>query len=112
LSLVEWGGRKKEKQEKFFNALPADAFAVALDSNGLKMNSVSFAERLAELEKRYHKLYVFIGEAEGHSEVIISCVKERWSLSELTFPYEIALVALSEQIYRAAAIRNNHPYHK
>jgi 23S rRNA (pseudouridine1915-N3)-methyltransferase len=112
LSLLEWSGRKKERQEKFFSSLPADAFTVALDAKGLKMNSISFSERLAGIEKSYRRLYFFIGEAEGHSETVISGVKEMWSLSELTFPYEVALVVLSEQIYRAVSIRNNHPYHK
>ncbi|MDR2400081.1 MAG: 23S rRNA (pseudouridine(1915)-N(3))-methyltransferase RlmH [Deferribacteraceae bacterium] len=112
LTLAEWGGRKKERQEKFFNSLPQDALVVSLDAAGVKMNSSAFAKRLYELEKLYHKLYIFIGEAEGHSETVLLRARECWSLSELTFPYDIALIVLSEQIYRAGAIRSNHPYHK
>jgi 23S rRNA (pseudouridine1915-N3)-methyltransferase len=112
LSLMEWGGRKKDRQEKFFKALSADTLVVALDAKGAKMDSLAFSERLGAIESSYRRLYIFVGEAEGHSETVLSQVKECWSLSELTLPYEIVLIVLSEQIYRASTIKSNHPYHK
>jgi 23S rRNA (pseudouridine1915-N3)-methyltransferase len=112
LSLVEWGSRKKDKQEKFFKTLSADSFTVSLDAAGIKMDSPAFAKRISEIEKICRRLYIFVGEAEGHSETVISQTKESWSLSELTFPYEIALIVLSEQLYRASTINSRHPYHK
>jgi len=34
------------------------------------------------------------------------------SLSDLTMAHKVANVVLTEQIFRALSIQNNHPYHK
>ncbi|MDR2104854.1 MAG: 23S rRNA (pseudouridine(1915)-N(3))-methyltransferase RlmH [Deferribacteraceae bacterium] len=112
LSLAEWGSKTEEKAEKFFRSLKPDCLVVTLDAGGKRMDSIAFAEQLYEIQRRYRKLYIFIGEADGHSETVVLSAKQSWSLSELTFPYDIALIALAEQLYRAQAIKNNHPYHK
>jgi 23S rRNA (pseudouridine1915-N3)-methyltransferase len=36
----------------------------------------------------------------------------KWSLSPLTFTHDMTRVLVLEQLYRALAILNNHPYSK
>jgi 23S rRNA (pseudouridine1915-N3)-methyltransferase len=50
-----------------------------------------------------------IGPPEGFSE---RPQGELLSLSPLTFPHEMAMCVLVEQIYRAKTLIEGHPYHK
>lgn len=113
LEIVEWGGRSTAKEEKFFDSVKPGDRLIALDEGGKRFNnSLELSKYIEELIPFCKKLYLFVGEAEGHSELVLSKVSERWSLSGLTMSYEIALIVLTEQLYRCMTIRTGHPYHK
>jgi 23S rRNA (pseudouridine1915-N3)-methyltransferase len=87
---------------------------VCLDENGKVMTSRKFATFLESLESRGVKQTVFcVGGAYGLPSEIAATHKNITlvSLSLMTFPHEMALAMLMEQIYRARAILGGHPYH-
>jgi 23S rRNA (pseudouridine1915-N3)-methyltransferase len=109
---LEWGTPSITREERFFNALKPTDRIVALDAGGRTFDSVELAGYFDELTASCRNLYLFLGEAEGHSETVLKYVKERWSLSALTMSYEVTLVVIAEQLYRNMTIRTGHPYHK
>lgn len=58
-------------------------------------------------------LTIWIGPPDGLSPAQINTLHADliWSFGPMTLPHELATVVASEQIYRAIAILNNHPYH-
>ncbi|MFO7768346.1 MAG: 23S rRNA (pseudouridine(1915)-N(3))-methyltransferase RlmH [bacterium] len=58
------------------------------------------------------RLVFAVGGTEGHHPRLIQQARLRLALSRLTFPHDLARVVLAEQVYRALATLNNHPYHR
>ncbi|MEX2534897.1 MAG: 23S rRNA (pseudouridine(1915)-N(3))-methyltransferase RlmH [Trueperaceae bacterium] len=86
---------------------------VALDERGKSYRSTELARRLDELELAGESsLTLLIGGAEGLHDSVSEKCDERWSLSPLTLPHELARLVLLEQLYRAETIRSGHPYHR
>ena len=83
---------------------------IALTEEGITYTSKEFAEMITKLNQK--DINFVIGPAEGLSETITKNAQKCISLSKLTFPHEIALLLLIEQLYRAHTIKTNHPYHK
>jgi 23S rRNA (pseudouridine1915-N3)-methyltransferase len=52
-----------------------------------------------------------IAGAYGAAPALVACADFRWSLSRLTFLHEWARALVLEQLYRAAKIARNEPYH-
>ncbi|MDR2905620.1 MAG: 23S rRNA (pseudouridine(1915)-N(3))-methyltransferase RlmH [Helicobacteraceae bacterium] len=105
------GDPKKERAkytEAFEPFLAGGAFKIALDANGDRLNSESFAKIIANRAATKF----FIGGAFGFESEFLARCDQAISLSPLTFSHEIARVALLEQIYRALSINAAHPYHK
>jgi len=91
-------------------ALPAGAVAVALDLGGTAPTSEAFA---ALFEKWAGRPVAFlIGGAEGLDPSVPARAEHRLSLGPLTWPHFLVRGLLAEQLYRAQAIRQGHPYHR
>lgn len=58
------------------------------------------------------RMVFFIGGPEGVTDEMKSRTGEWMSFSKMTFPHELALVMLLEQLYRAHTILKGEPYHK
>jgi len=87
--------------------------AVLLDAAGKAYDSVAFAKWLGEQRDRGTREIIFVcGDADGFPELVRERVKQRVSLSPMTFSHELARVMLAEQIYRAVAILSGSPYPK
>lgn len=108
-------GRSAEAQQAESQALlnAAEGHLIALDETGKTFASRPLAEHIGALETRgISRLSLLIGGADGHHASLLSQVAERWSLSPLTLPHELARLVLLEQLYRAETIRAGHPYHR
>ncbi|HZF98849.1 MAG TPA: 23S rRNA (pseudouridine(1915)-N(3))-methyltransferase RlmH, partial [Pseudoxanthomonas sp.] len=42
----------------------------------------------------------------------LAAAHETWTLGPLTLPHMLARLLVAEQLYRAAAMLANHPYHR
>ncbi len=88
-------------------------FLVILDEKGQEFSSQSLAKFLNKQEIFGHKnISFFIGGPDGHSPTIKERANFSWSLSKLTLPHELALLVLTEALYRAYTINQNLPYHR
>jgi 23S rRNA (pseudouridine1915-N3)-methyltransferase len=89
------------------------ATAVLLDAGGKSYDSDSFAKWIGDQRDRGTREIVFIcGDADGFPQPLRERVRQKLSLSAMTYSHELARVMLAEQIYRAFAILSGSPYPK
>lgn len=93
-------------------ALPKQAHVVVLDGRGTPYTSEQLAQRLEHWRGQGRDLAFLIGGPEGHAAEVLTRADERWSLGPLTLPHMLVRLVLAEQLYRAAALLANHPYHR
>ncbi len=93
-------------------ALPRDAHAVALDGGGKPWSSDELAAQLARWRMSGRDLALLIGGPDGHAPEVLARAEQRWSLGPLTLPHMLVRLVLAEQLYRAASLLANHPYHR
>ena len=86
---------------------------ISLDERGQQLNSKDFSKLLGNWRIRGHSSFAFlIGGAYGLSQEVRDKSDFVWSLSALTFPFQLARLLTIEQLYRAFCNLNGHPYHK
>ena len=93
-------------------ALPKQAHVVALDGHGKAWTSEQLAQQLERWRGLGRDLALLIGGPEGHAPAVIVRADEAWSLGPLTLPHMLVRLLVAEQVYRAAALIANHPYHR
>ena len=93
-------------------ALPKNAHVIALDGRGRMHSSEQLAVRLEHWRGQGRDLAFLIGGPEGHAPEVLQRADETWSLGPLTLPHMLVRLVLAEQVYRAAALLANHPYHR
>ena len=93
-------------------ALPAQALVLALDLGGEAPDSEAFAALLARADEGGRTPCFLIGGAEGLDPSVTARADQRISLGPMTWPHFLVRGMLAEQLYRAQAIRANHPYHR
>jgi 23S rRNA (pseudouridine1915-N3)-methyltransferase len=83
-----------------------------LERTGTLLSSVELSERLATLAlEGVGRLVLVLAGTYGASDALLARANFRWSLSPLTFLHEWARAIVLEQLYRAAKITRNEPYH-
>ncbi len=99
--------------EEIGKMLPAGAKTVALDGSGEEMSSPDFADWIgSELNRGTRILAFVIGGPSGLHAAIREGARLRISFGKMTWTHEMCRVLLLEQLYRAACILRNIPYHK
>ena len=102
----------QEEGARVLAALPRAGHVVALDGQGRMHSSQQLAQRLEHWRGQGRDLAFLIGGPEGHADEVLARADERWSLGPLTLPHMLVRLLLAEQLYRAAAMLANHPYHR
>lgn len=90
---------------------PGDV-VVLLDENGVEMTSRQFAEFYTKTSVSGAKrLVIIIGGPYGFSQEVYDRVKNKISLSRMTFSHQMVRLVFIEQLYRAHTIIKGEPYH-
>lgn len=83
-----------------------------LERSGTMFSSEDLARRIERLpHDGIARVTFVIAGADGASAALLERADVRWSLSPLTFLHEWARIIVLEQLYRAAKIAANEPYH-
>ena len=101
-----------EEGARVLAAVPKGALVVALDGRGRAWSSEELAQRLQHWRNGGRDLALLVGGPEGHAPDVLEAADERWSLGPLTLPHMLVRLVVAEQLYRAAALLANHPYHR
>ncbi len=102
----------QEEGQRVLAALPKGALVVALDGRGRAWSSEALAQRLEHWRAQGRDLAFLVGGPEGHAPEVLARADEHWSLGPLTLPHMLVRLLVAEQLYRAAALLANHPYHR
>ena len=86
--------------------LPKGVRIIAMDERGREMTTRQFAQLLQEPSA------FVVGGPDGLSASFKSDADMVIKLSAMTLPHALAQVVLLEQLYRAASLLTNHPYHR
>jgi 23S rRNA (pseudouridine1915-N3)-methyltransferase len=86
---------------------------VMLDETGDTPGSIAFADKLGKWrDDGVREIRFLIGAADGFSAEERAGADWLVSFGRLTWPHMLARAMLAEQLWRAASILANHPYHR
>lgn len=102
--------RQKESAQ-LEKLLRPNEITVLLDERGEQLTSPELALKLEGWLQSSKNVTIIIGGAYGVSAELRNKADFVWSLSTLVLPHQLVRTILVEQLYRAAAIRANLPYH-
>ena len=90
-----------------------NSYNVVMCIEGKQMSSEKLAEKIGRISvEGKSKLNFVIGSSFGIAEEIKNLADLKLSMSEMTFPHQLARVMLLEQLYRSFQILNGGKYHK
>jgi len=120
--LPEPGGGAAEALEEQLKAKEGEAIlakirpgdrVIAMTIGGKKRSSEELAKHLARLKTGGVSRVAFvIGGSLGLGKNVLERADEELSMSDMTFPHQLARVMLLEQLYRAEKINAGERYHK
>ena len=86
---------------------------VILDETGEMLGSRAFADRLGKWrDEGVRETRFLIGAADGFDDAERAGADLLLSFGRATWPHLLARAMLAEQLWRAASILANHPYHR
>lgn len=99
--------------EKLLGGVSNEDYVIALDRAGKQLSSEAFADLIGKCEVNGPYQIVFmIGGPHGLSDACKKRADCLLSLSQMTFPHQVARLLLYEQVYRAYTILKGLPYHR
>jgi len=104
--------KSRREGEEILSKLKKGDVPILLDEHGERLTSRQLAEKVRRWTEAPNQRPVFvIGGPFGLSDEVKAAARESIRLSDLTLPHELARLVLLEQLYRAATILGNMPYH-
>lgn len=94
---------------------PADSGVrtVLLDERGQMLDSEAFAARIGRWrDEGVRELRFAIGAADGFTDADRAGADLLIAFGRMVWPHMLARAMLAEQLWRAASILSNHPYHR
>ena len=92
----------EKEGKRILAAVPSQSYTYALCIEGKQRTSVDFSRELDRLA----------GSSYGLSDEVKQFADASLSMSEMTFPHQLARIMLLEQLYRAFQISSGGKYHK
>jgi 23S rRNA (pseudouridine1915-N3)-methyltransferase len=115
LKRVSWSTRVTELPDTGgkMPAIEPKTRVVMLDETGDTPGSIAFADKLGKWrDDGVREIRFLIGAADGFSAEERAGADWLVSFGRLTWPHMLARAMLAEQLWRAASILANHPYHR
>lgn len=101
----------KKEGEAIIKSMPSDMTLASMEIKGKKYSSEGLAQ-LLEDNKISGGICFVIGSSHGLSKEVRDRCKLKISMSDMTFPHNLARLMLTEQIYRGFKILSGERYHK
>ncbi|MDD2620637.1 MAG: 23S rRNA (pseudouridine(1915)-N(3))-methyltransferase RlmH [Syntrophomonadaceae bacterium] len=102
----------KKEGDKILNLLGKDEIVVVLDIKGMQLTSEGLAEQITVWNTSgKSRINLIIGDAYGLCDEVKKRADYKISFSHMTFPHQMAVLILTEQIYRGFKILKGEPYH-
>ncbi len=102
----------EDEGRRMLAAIGARDRVIALEVGGAAWSTPQLAGQLQHWQMEGDPVSLLVGGPEGLAPACLARAAQRWSLSALTLPHPLVRIVLAEQLYRAWAINNNHPYHR
>lgn len=102
----------EKEGQSMLAAMKPQNHCVALEVLGKPWSTEQLSKQLADWRMLGQDVDLLIGGPDGLSQECVKKAKQKWSLSPLTLPHPLVRILVSEQLYRAWTVLNNHPYHK
>jgi 23S rRNA (pseudouridine1915-N3)-methyltransferase len=116
LKRLPWDTDVTEWPDRGGPGLPAADGAVRtilLDERGEQLDSAGFARRIGRWrDDGVRELRFCIGAADGFDDLDREKADLLIAFGRMTWPHMLARAMLAEQLWRAASILANHPYHR
>ena len=98
--------------QQMLAAIPEADKVIALEVTGRAWGTEKLAGELQQWQREGDNITLLVGGPDGLASECQARANQQWSLSALTLPHPLVRIVLAEQLYRAWAINNNHPYHR
>lgn len=105
--------RQTKEAEALLSACDNCEKIIALDERGKDLSSRELAKQIASWQQQgASSLGLIIGGADGLHESVRKKAHLTLAFGRATWPHMLVRAMLAEQLYRAAMILENHPYHR
>jgi 23S rRNA (pseudouridine1915-N3)-methyltransferase len=103
----------EKEAQRILNLIGENEITIVLDVKGRSISSEKLAAHMQRWnESGKFRVNLIIGGANGLSERVKQFSDEQISFSSLTFPHQMAVLILTEQLYRGYKIIKGEPYHR
>lgn len=103
----------QKEGERILALLGDNEILIVLDPHGEILSSEQLAIQMEKWNlSGQNRINLVIGGSHGISKAVKQRADQLISFSKMTFPHQMAVLILSEQIYRGFKILKGEPYHK
>lgn len=107
------GSGMAAEAELLRKSIPKGAVTMIMDERGKVLSSIEFSGKLSGWrDAGVQDLAILIGGADGLDPSLQAEADFALSFGKMVWPHMLVRVMLSEQLYRAASILGNAPYHR